>query len=267
MSTPAVQPQPRTESFAVTGDTVELELQLGTGSVSIELVNDLEVIDVALDVGAGTWWQQGLTGVLSMFGTSSPEHPEMSDTAFEALAATEIAFSAQRSRMVLRAPRAGAVRAVALNAQVRAPSGARVLVRSSSARVEVVGTATQVDVSTGSGDVNLHKCAERVDIRTGTGDVSLGELRQGGRVRTGSGDITVDAVSGDLDLVSGSGDLRIGIAAGVLAELDVNSGSGTARSDLEVLETAPGDGPTSSNNPVLIRARTGSGTVLVHGER
>lgn len=268
----APQPAPsRTETFPVTTDAVELELQLGAGSVTIELIEGLDHVEVVLEVGAGNWWQQGLSGMLSMFGasgaggTGGTDRSEIAAATEDVLADTEIAYSAQRGRLVLRAPRAGTSRALALTTQLRAPAGARVLVRSSSARVEVNGVAAQVDASTGSGDVRVSDRADAVDIRTGTGDVRIGELARGGRVRTGSGDITIDAVFGDVDLVSGSGELRLGIGAHTMAQLDVSSGSGTVRSELEVQETvplAPAEGAVAQ-----VRARTGSGAVLVHGSR
>jgi hypothetical protein len=61
-----------------------------------------------------------------------------------------------------------------------------------------------------------------------------------------------------MDLTTGSGGLTIGVHAGVLAELDLSSGSGRARSELDVRQTAP------AGEPVLwLRGRTASGDVLV----
>ncbi len=261
MSTSFVQPEPRTENFAVGTDTVELEIALGTGSVTIELVEDLTEIEVVLAVGAGAWWQQGLTGVLSMLSAGGTERPDASNAVAGALSATEITYDTRRGRLVLRAPRTAAPRGASLDAQVRAPGGARVLVRSSSAAVQVSGPASQVDISTGSGEVRLQEARESAEIRTGSGAVRLGELRRGGRLRSGSGDISVDSTAGDLELISGSGDLRFGVAPGVRAELDLASASGKVRSELELLESPP------SESYVHLRARTGSGAVVVHPAR
>jgi hypothetical protein len=79
------------------------------------------------------------------------------------------------------------------------------------------------------------------------------------RLRTGSGDVTVsDARSGDLEITTGSGGVRIGVHPGVGAELDLVSGSGKARSELDVSGEAP-QKPTA----LQVRGRTGSGDVLV----
>jgi DUF4097 and DUF4098 domain-containing protein YvlB len=96
-------------------------------------------------------------------------------------------------------------------------------------------------------------------VQTGSGDVRLGAVKHDMNARTGSGDLTVvDAWAGGLDLTTGSGQLRVGIHSGVLAELDVSSGSGQARSDLPV-----GGPPAEGGAPLRIRARTGSGDALV----
>jgi hypothetical protein len=52
--------------------------------------------------------------------------------------------------------------------------------------------------------------------------------------------------------------LRVGIHPGVMAELDVSSGSGRARSDLPV-----GGPPAEGATALRVRARTGSGDALV----
>jgi hypothetical protein len=96
-------------------------------------------------------------------------------------------------------------------------------------------------------------------VETGSGDVRLGAVNHDLTARSGSGDLTVsDACAGGLELTTGSGQLRIGIHQGVLAELDVSSGFGQARSDLPV-----GGPPAEGNAGLRVRARTGSGDALV----
>jgi hypothetical protein len=78
-------------------------------------------------------------------------------------------------------------------------------------------------------------------------------------LRTGRGAITVgEAAGGELSLASGAGDLRVGLRRGVVAELDLVSGSGNARSELDVSDRPPAGGA-----PARIRMRTGSGEALV----
>ncbi|WP_127782394.1 DUF4097 family beta strand repeat-containing protein [Rhodococcus sp. X156] len=261
MSEPA--PVARTEHFPAGEGPVELDVQVGTGSVRIELVRELGVVEVSVAVGQGAWWHQGLSGVLSLLGAGGPDRPEPQPRAAdaEALASTEVDFSPQRSRLTVRAPRTVGTRAVALDVHVRAPSLARVLVRTSSARVDVTGVAQRMDIGTGSGEVDVQDVLDGADVRTGSGQVRLAVLPRGGRVRTGSGDVTVASTADDLEVISGTGDLRIGIASGVTAQVDLSSGSGAVRSDLEVLAVEPPE------TQAHLRARSGSGTVLVHSAR
>ncbi|MGH3721896.1 MAG: DUF4097 family beta strand repeat-containing protein [Pseudonocardiaceae bacterium] len=142
-------------------------------------------------------------------------------------------------------------------AEVRTGSGdvqlgtilGRLRVRTGSGQVDVTsveGTASSATVRTGSGDVRL-------------GSVKLGAIKHDVSARSGSGDLTVvDACAGGLELATGSGQLRVGIHPGVLAELDVSSGSGRARSDLPV--SGP---PPETDVKLRVRARTGSGDALV----
>ncbi len=187
------------------------------------------------------------------------------------------------------------LRMVPLAVTVWAPAGSRVTARTGAGDVTVQGragsatvrtgagaaetgdVAGDAEVTTGSGDVVLGAVGGRARIRTGSGavrvaavggatdikagsgDVTLGEVAADVGVRTGTGAVHLaDARSGRVELTTGSGGLRIGVHPGVLAELDLSSGSGRARSDLEVRSS---DAP---REPVLrLRGRTASGDVLV----
>lgn len=187
------------------------------------------------------------------------------------------------------------LRMVPLVVTVWAPPGSRVTARTGAGDVSVrgragratvrtgAGTATAADVdgdaevTTGSGDVVVGAVGGRARIRTGSGtvrvgavggatdikagsgDVRIGEVHADVGVRTGTGAVSVaDARAGRMDLTTGSGGLTIGVHAGVLAELDLSSGSGRARSELDVRQTAPGREPA-----LWLRGRTASGDVLV----
>jgi hypothetical protein len=187
------------------------------------------------------------------------------------------------------------LRMVPLLVTVHAPVGSRVAARTGAGDVVVhgraaratvrtgAGTATagdvdgDADITTGSGDVAVGAVAGRARIRTGSGavraaafagttdvkagsgDVTIGAVSADVGVRTGTGSVHVtDARSGRVELTSGSGGLRIGVHSGVLAELDLSSGSGRARSELDVQHTAPAREPA-----LRVRGRTASGVVGV----
>lgn len=240
-------------------------------------------------------WTVGIGGLLTWLGEQTGAIPP-SAIAAEAVRRTVVDFTG--GRLTVRTPREVPLRTVPLIIQVSAPQGSSINARSGSADVAVIGTAAALDVETGSGQVRAQRCTGAAEVRTSSGDVRLGTVLGQLRVRTGSGEVdvisvegaqgngmvhtgsgavrlgavahdvsartgsgdltVVDASAGGLNLTSGSGQLRVGIHPGVLAELDVSSGSGRARSDLPV------GGPPAEGDVVLrVRARTGSGDALV----
>jgi hypothetical protein len=81
-------------------------------------------------------------------------------------------------------------------------------------------------------------------------------IRGAVRSRCGSGTARLGEVHGDVDLATGSGGLEIGLPIGVTARLDVHSGSGQVTSELPI-----DDKPTSAEDAITVRAKTGSGDV------
>lgn len=240
-------------------------------------------------------WNVGINGLLSWLGEQTGAVP-LSELAAEAVRRTAIDFAG--ARLTICGPREFPLRTVPLIIQVSAPAGSSITARSGSADVAIAGEAARLETTTGSGQVRAQRCTGAAEVRTGSGDVRLetvlgrlrvrtgsglvevtsvegaesagsvqtgsGDVRLGAvkhdvNARTGSGDLTVvDAWAGGLDLTTGSGQLRVGIHSGVMAELDVSSGSGRARSDLPV-----GGPPAEGGTALRVRARTGSGDALV----
>jgi DUF4097 and DUF4098 domain-containing protein YvlB len=142
-----------------------------------------------------------------------------------------------------------------------------------------VGNATDLDCSTGSGDISVARIAGNGSrLNSGSGDVSIGEansslaaksgsgdvvvksLRGGSlQANSGSGDIAVSSTSGSVDVRSASGSLRIGVADNLPTWLDLNSVSGDIRIGLEsTTQPEPGQ-------PYLtLRARTASGDISIY---
>lgn len=156
--------------------------------------------------------------------------------------------------------------------------------RSGSGRVSTGDVTGDADVTTGSGDIEIGAVHGRTKVRSASGRIEAGRLHgttqvrsgsgdvvlrsvavdkdTGVNVRTGSGSVTVsDALAGRIDMTTGSGDLRIGVHPGVRAQLDLSSGSGRARSALEVSAVAPEQAAA-----LVLTGRTGSGDVdVTHG--
>lgn len=254
-------------------------------------------VEVRHDPTAGGGWSQGLTGIVNWLGGvgSGPGGGrDATDVAAEAVRAAEISWSEPARRLVVRSSQELPLRVVPLAITVSAPAGSRLAARTGAGDVRVSGTAGWAAVRTGSGRVGVEAIDGDADVTTGTGDIDLGPVSGRGRVRTGSGQVRLagtfgstdvkagsgdvaigqvgadlgvrtgsgevviaDASAGRLELTTGSGGLRIGVHPGVRAELDLSTGSGKARSDLDV-HAGPASGAA-----LHVRGRTGSGDVLV----
>lgn len=221
---------------------------------------------------------------------------DLAELAAAAVRATELTWSGASRRLVVRSPADMPLRMVPLVLTVRAPAGSRLTLHTGSGQITVTGRSGTASAEAGSGDITLDRVGGDLNLSTGSGGATVravsgrtsaktgsgnlvldtldgpAELRSGsGNVRLGttradlsarasSGDVTIDnAEAGRLDLTTGSGDVRVGVHAGAAAELDVRSGSGRARSELAVSDTAPAD----ATGALHIHGRTGSGNVLV----
>ncbi|MQA14479.1 MAG: DUF4097 family beta strand repeat protein [Pseudonocardiaceae bacterium] len=287
------------------GEPVDVVIEGGAGRLDVQLVEPpaatgTVTVRVRPEQVASSPLGAGLAGLLSWLGeqTGSAAPGEL---AAEAARQTNIEFEGRR--LTVQTPKDMPLRAVPLSVTVTAPAGSTLTARSGSADLTVDGVAARLDAATGSGDVRVQRCEGPAEVRTGSGQVRLGSvvgtlrartgsgrvdvisLEGSGTVQTGSGDVRVGAVSDDLsartgsgdltvgdaaagwlELTTGSGQLRVGIRSGVLAEVDISSGSGEARSELPV-GGPPGQDEPESGQPrsaaLRVRGRTGSGDALV----
>lgn len=281
----------RTEVFACDGP-VEVEISTHNGLVDVR-ATDVPGIRVQLSIvrGNARRWEQGLEHALERVsaGEYQPSDPEA-----HALRESEVSFSDARRRLQIRTPRS--FRRIGIGVRVEVPEGSRLAARlhrgsvitsgalagvraatgSGNIRTELVNG--DVEAASGSGDLQLGRVSGRLRARSGSGvievddlegegarvatasgDVRLGVVRADVQARTGSGRVIVtEAASGRLDLATGSGDVNVAVRPGVAAEIDLVSGSGQARSELDVETQAPARAPA-----VRVRARTGSGDAVV----
>jgi len=122
-----------------------------------------------------------------------------------------------------------------------------------------VGVVTgSVQLRSGSGNARFDEVGG--DLTSGCGSGMLEVVRANGKVRsrTGSGTASFGAVYGDVDLASGSGGLTIGLPEGLSAQLQLTTGSGRVASDLPIDDT-----PAAATKKISIRARTGSGDIVL----
>ncbi|MEU1689836.1 DUF4097 family beta strand repeat-containing protein [Micromonospora sp. NPDC005707] len=122
---------------------------------------------------------------------------------------------------------------------------------------EVQGTAV---VKNSNGDTTVDTVTGDVRVRAANGDIQIRRAGAGVDAKTSNGSISLgEVVRGTVVLGTAMGDLDIGIAAGTAAWLEVNTGFGQVRNQLE--DTT---GPDRADETVEIRGRTSCGDVVVH---
>jgi hypothetical protein len=285
----------RRQSFEHEG-AAELDLATGPGRIEVRLVDEPGVhVEVRHDPAGGGPFAMGMTNLMSwintQFGQGGEEEPV--STAAEAVRQTRVDFSG--GRLVVRTPKEMQLRNVAVAISVQAPLGSHVTAKSGSGDLTVSGAAGRLELTTGSGRVSSDQASGNARVDTGSGVVRLGPMASGVRAKTGSGDVEITSVGGVSTVVTGSGDvwlgavssdvlartgsgnvtiasasggqielhtgsgaIQVGIREGNRAEVDLSSGSGEARSDLDLASSPPESSPT-----LRIRGRTGSGSALV----
>lgn len=87
-----------------------------------------------------------------------------------------------------------------------------------------VPEAMDLDVSDGSGSIEIRNISGEMDITDGSGSLTIGNIQGNIEVDDGSGSLSIDRVSGDLDINDGSGDVNISDISG---DIDVDDGSGS----------------------------------------
>ena len=173
-----------------------------------------------------------------------------------------------------------AIQGVSAVTDIKGVAGRRLSINSVSGNVQVEANPGEARVESVSGNLHMHLDTSRTHVETVSGDVDLqGRINGEVSVETVSGhivlraekpsDIDVSAVSGDADLRTGlapggqlkaqstSGDLTLMLPATSSAQLQLNSFSGTIRSDSGNVE-APERGSGTS-----LKTRLGRGDASV----
>lgn len=158
----------------------------------------------------------------------------------------------------------GPLEGVWIDYQIEVPEVCEVNIKSGSGDIQIQGISGPAAVFTGSGDIELEGISGDVEVRAGSGDVQARKLGGELRVTTGSGDVSTLGVQDDLEIKTGSGDVK---AQGISGDLRVTTGSGDLSleglaGDVEV-KSGSGDIHVDSGIPEgkSWRLRTGSGDV------
>jgi DUF4097 and DUF4098 domain-containing protein YvlB len=155
--------------------------------------------------------------------------------------------------------------------------GGPALVDTGSGDIRLESARAELRIKSGSGSVNLGSVESAVAVSTGSGDVEIGSANGPTVVKTGSGDLKVATANADVSLSTGSGDLsigsvrrgrisvkgassdlHIGIPAGTPVWADINTVTGSVRSNLESVGA-----PQEGQEHVELQARTVSGDITI----
>lgn len=276
--------------------TVDLAIDAGTVRVHLDPEPGASVgARVEADPDTPPAWLRGLSGLLGFLGADrAPTSPE--ERAAAAVEATTLDWDADARRLVVRGPSDLALRGIPLAVTVRAPRDSSLRLRAGAARLAVEGRADEVSVH-GTGEIRLDEVTGRTELRcgagevriarlggplrmtggaggvrvdhvlapaeiqTGAGRIRLGEVHADVAVRAAAGDVQIaDAVAGELELGTGVGSLRVGVHAGVDAQVALHAAVGRVRSELPVRTDRP---EAPAGGQLTVRARTGAGDITV----
>ncbi|HEX3781581.1 MAG TPA: DUF4097 family beta strand repeat-containing protein [Pseudonocardiaceae bacterium] len=282
------------QTFPVTGP-LEIEVHIGSGRIAIDLVDEpLATVEIRHEPGSENPWLQSISSLVEWVNGRFGDQRAAATEEMAKAAVDETRIDLIGQRLVVTGPK-GRLRMIPLSVVVRAPSGSQVNVHGGSAGVTVTGAAGRCEVETGSGDIALDRADGYATIATGSGALRLGPMLGGLKARSGSGEIEVSSVGGpttvstgsgdvwfgavqdnvtaktgsgdltiadgacgDIELTTSSGEIRVGVRPGTKAMIDLASGSGQARSELDVHDAPMAGAPT-----LRLRGRTSSGNAVV----
>lgn len=224
-----------TRTFALDGP-INLQARLGRGTVTVDAIDGLTEASVELtprqrDSDIAERVDIELRGRTLM--VIAPREGGLFD----------MLFSSNRGRL-------------ALDAVIRVPAGTAMKISTVSADVTIRGRASGVDIASGSAGIDIEHVDGDLRLRYGSGHCRIGQVDGSVTSRFGSGNARFARVAGGFNATYGSGDLQIGLPAGRPARLDIQTGSGHVDSELAIVAV-----PASRDNPISVRARTGSGDI------
>jgi DUF4097 and DUF4098 domain-containing protein YvlB len=125
--------------------------------------------------------------------------------------------------------------------------------------IRVTDASGELSLNTGDGSVTADDVEGRLGVETGDGGVTVSGDLSGLRVHTGDGSIVYRAqaateMAEDWEITTGDGGVSLFLPSDFAAELDVHTGDGSIRNELDV--TAGGSGEISRQT---VRGRLGEG--------
>jgi hypothetical protein len=179
----------------------------------------------------------------------------------------EVKITPQEGALRIETTKPRTLTSASVELTITAPAGARLDLSTGSGKVEVSGFDAGAQIHTGSGNVVAQDLAGDVALHTGSGSLTIGEIVGRLKADTGSGGIDVQGMDGELEAHTGSGSVAVTEAAGP-ARLSTGSGGLEYRGSPQgECRFTTGSGGIALRLPANLDARvdlhTGSGNVRV----
>jgi DUF4097 and DUF4098 domain-containing protein YvlB len=251
----------KVEVRATAGGTTTLEIE-GRDADDVEVTFENNTLSVVAPKDGGSWF-----GGRDRDLYVEVEMPPASNAAVKTGSA-DIEVEGQVNEARLKTG-SGDITADTFSGAVRVDTG--------SGDVELSEAHAELQVKSGSGDISVGRCLGSMTISTGSGDVEVGTTNGSSIVKTGSGDLNVNTANADISLATGSGDLsigsvrrgrvsvkgassdvHIGIPSGTPVWADINTVTGSIRSNVESVGA-----PQEGQDHVELQARTVSGDIVL----
>lgn len=123
-----------------------------------------------------------------------------------------------------------------------------------------VGSCTAGTITTGSGDVRIDECAGpgELQLRSGSGDLEVRTRTEDTTAATGSGDIDLDLRAGRANVRTGTGDVEVRVPRAVPVWLDLNTGLGSVTQRID-----PVGPPEEGQEHLSLSVRSGTGDITI----
>ena len=109
------------------------------------------------------------------------------------------------------------------------------------------------------GDIELGHVTGAAELSTGTGEIRAGAISGAMKIKNANGDVRVAAaVRGSVEARTGYGQIEVGISDGTAAWLDLSTGWGEVRNELD--RSGP---PKPGEESVEVRAHSGYGDITI----
>jgi DUF4097 and DUF4098 domain-containing protein YvlB len=210
---------------------VDLDVQTGSGSITIRRGNDAQVaVTGEIRAHRGFWNNRGAEERVRAIEANPPVVQTGSTIRIGEITDSELR------------------RNVSISYFVTVPMNTRVRSRSGSGTITIDSVQGPVDARTGSGDVRIGRIAGAANAETGSGSIEVEGATHGLNARTGSGSVDARGVAGVVAAHTGSGRIRVAYAGA--GDGDFSTGSG---------------GITVAGVRGRVRAHAGSGSVEIEG--